>query len=132
MGGIHRYMCTFSSCSEQRLLCCSAWAFHCGGLLLSWGALVLGEQASSAAAQGLSRCGSQAGESGLCGCGTQVWLLQGMWDLPRTGIKPVSPTLAGGFLSTAPPGKSFPKLISLTKELFQVTFTFQGIEIFSH
>ena len=29
-----------------------------------------------------------------------------MWDLPRPGIKPVSPALAGGFLTTAPPGKS--------------------------
>ena len=29
-----------------------------------------------------------------------------MWDLPRPGIKPMSPTLAGGFLTTAPPGKS--------------------------
>ena len=29
-----------------------------------------------------------------------------MWDLPRPGIEPVSPALAGGFLSTAPPGKS--------------------------
>ena len=31
-----------------------------------------------------------------------------MWDLPRPGLKPVSPALAGGFLTTAPPGK--PKL----------------------
>ena len=29
-----------------------------------------------------------------------------MWDLPLPGIKPVSPALAGGFLTTAPPGKS--------------------------
>ena len=29
-----------------------------------------------------------------------------MWDLPGPGIKPVSPALAGGFLTTAPPGKS--------------------------
>ena len=29
-----------------------------------------------------------------------------MWDLPRPGIQPVSPALAGGFLTTAPPGKS--------------------------
>ena len=29
-----------------------------------------------------------------------------MWDLPRTGLEPVSPALAGGFLTTAPPGKS--------------------------
>ena len=29
-----------------------------------------------------------------------------MWDLPGAGIEPVSPALASGFLSTAPPGKS--------------------------
>ena len=29
-----------------------------------------------------------------------------MWGLPRPGIQPVSPALAGRFLSTAPPGKS--------------------------
>ena len=28
-----------------------------------------------------------------------------MWDLPRLGLEPVSPALAGGFLTTAPPGK---------------------------
>ena len=29
-----------------------------------------------------------------------------MWDLPWPGLEPVSPALASGFLSTAPPGKS--------------------------
>ena len=29
-----------------------------------------------------------------------------MWDLPGPGLKPVSPALEGGFLITAPPGKS--------------------------
>ena len=29
-----------------------------------------------------------------------------MWDLPRPGLKPVSPALAGGFLTTVPPGMS--------------------------
>ena len=29
----------------------------------------------------------------------------GMWDLPGPGNEPVSPALAGRFLSTAPPGK---------------------------
>ena len=29
-----------------------------------------------------------------------------MWDLPGPGIEPVSPALAGGFLTTAPQGKS--------------------------
>ena len=28
-----------------------------------------------------------------------------MWDLPRPGLEPVSPALAGGFLTTTPPGK---------------------------
>ena len=28
-----------------------------------------------------------------------------MWDLCRPGLEPVSPALAGGFLTTAPPGK---------------------------
>ena len=35
-----------------------------------------------------------------------VWLPLGMWDPPRPGIKPMSPALAGGFLTTGPPGKS--------------------------
>ena len=29
-----------------------------------------------------------------------------MWDLPGPGIEPVSPALAGRFLTTAPPGRS--------------------------
>ena len=29
-----------------------------------------------------------------------------MWDLSGPGLEPVSPALAGGFLTTAPPGKS--------------------------
>ena len=41
----------------------------------------------------------------LSSCGTRSQLLRGMWDLPRPGLKPVSPALAGGFLTTAPPGK---------------------------
>ena len=39
-----------------------------------------------------------------------------MWDLPGPGFEPVSPALAGGFLTTAPPGKPSPfssELISL-------------------
>ena len=28
-----------------------------------------------------------------------------MWDLPRPGLEPVSPALAGRFSTTAPPGK---------------------------
>ena len=41
---------------------------------------------------------------------SQWWaqLLCGTWDLPRPGIEPVSPALAGRFLTTGPLGKSQP------------------------
>ena len=35
------------------------------------------------------------------------------WDLPRLGIQPVSPTLAGRFFTMEPPGK--PLVLSLLK-----------------
>ena len=41
----------------------------------------------------------------LSSCGARALLLCGMWDLPRPGLKPVSPALAGRFSTTAPPGK---------------------------
>ena len=41
--------------------------------------------------------------------GSRAQLLCGMWDLPRPGLEPVSPALAGRFSTTAPPGK--PSLI---------------------
>ena len=41
----------------------------------------------------------------LSSCGSRAQLLHGMWDLPRPGLEPVSPALAGGFSTTAPPGK---------------------------
>ena len=52
----------------------------------------------------LSSCGSWALERRLSSCGARASLLRGMWDLPGPGLKPVSPALAGGFLTTAPPG----------------------------
>jgi len=33
-------------------------------------------------------------------------LWQGMWNLPGPGIEPMSPALAGEFLTTGSPGKS--------------------------
>ena len=41
----------------------------------------------------------------LSNCGSWAQLLRGMWDLPRPGLESVSPALAGGFSTTAPPGK---------------------------
>ena len=44
----------------------------------------------------------------LSSCGSRAQLLRGMWDLPRPGLEPACPTLAGGFSTTAPPGKPPP------------------------
>ena len=41
----------------------------------------------------------------LSNCGSRAQLLRGMWDLLGPGLEPVSPALADGFLTTAPPGK---------------------------
>ena len=43
----------------------------------------------------------------LSSCGSRAQLLRGMWDLPRPGLKPVSPALAGRFSTTVPPGEPF-------------------------
>ena len=85
-------------------LCCGVWVSHCGGFSYC-GAQALGAQASVVVARGLRSCGSQALERRLSSCGARAQLLHGMWDLPGPGIEPVSPALAGGFLTTAPPGK---------------------------
>ena len=42
---------------------------------------------------------------GLSGCGTWASLLRSMWNLHGPGIEPASSASAGGFSSTAPPGK---------------------------
>ena len=41
----------------------------------------------------------------LSSCGSRAQSLHGMWDLPRPGLEPTSPALAGRLSTTAPPGK---------------------------
>ena len=41
----------------------------------------------------------------LSSCGSRAQLLRGMWDLPRPGLEPMCPALAGRFSTTVPPGK---------------------------
>ena len=80
-------------------------ASHCDGFSCcrTW---ALSARASVVVACGLSSYGLLALERRLNSCGSRAQLLRGMWDLPGPGIEPVSPALAGGFLTTAPPGKS--------------------------
>ena len=76
-----------------------------GFCLTECGLRLQGVGASAAAPRGLLSCGFQAPECGLSSCGVRASLLRGMWDLPGSGIEPVSPALAGRFFTTEPPGK---------------------------
>ena len=89
------------------------------GLLIVVACLVVahsfwGTQASVAAASGLSSCTSGALEHRL-NSGMWAQLLCCMRDLPGPGMGPVPPALAGGFLTTEPPGK--PKRIFKTPKI---------------
>ena len=81
-----------SSCSRQRgaTLGCRVPTSRCEASLApehrpegAWASAVVASQLRRSAA-----------------CGSSVW------DLPGSGVKPMSPELAGGFLSTAPPRSS--------------------------
>ena len=88
-GGYSSLRCVDFSCGG--FSCCGVWA--------------LGARASVVVAHGRSSCGSWALERRLSSCGARASLLRGMWDLPWPGLEPMSPALAGGFLTTVPPGK---------------------------
>ena len=63
-------------------------------------------QRSGSHCPGFSCCGTWA-------LGAWAWLLHGMWYPLGPGIEPVSPVLAGRFLTSAPPGKSELKVFSV-------------------
>ena len=54
---------------------------------------------------GFSSCGSRALDHRINSYSPWAWLLWGMWDLPWSGMEPLSPALAGGFSTTEPRGK---------------------------
>ena len=75
---------------------------RCAGFSLRWLLLMW---STGSRHMGFSSCGWWALERRLSSCGTRAQLIRGMWDLPGPGLKPMSPALAGGFLTTTPPGK---------------------------
>ena len=83
-------MLAFFTCGKWEL--CSGFPL-CGGFSC-YRAQTLGTWASVDAACGFRSWGAWA------------WLLPGMWNIPRPGIEPMSPELAGEFLTTGPRGKS--------------------------
>ena len=58
---------------------------------------------------------------GSYSCGAWTELLGGMRNLPGPEIEPMSPALAGGFLSTAPQGKSSFTLYILSDPIYIYT-----------
>ena len=112
-----------SSCGEWGLL--QQWrvgatlvAVH--GLLIAVASLVVEHRLQAHKLQqlwhaGFSSCGSWALEHRLSSCGARAQLLHGMWGLPGPGLEPMCPALAGGFLTTVPPGKSWNLLLCMVR-----------------
>ena len=84
------------------LLCCAGFSLH---WLLFCRAQALGRDGSVVTAHGLSSCGSWALGHRFDDCGTQALLICDIWDLPGSGIEPMSPAMVGRFFTTEPPGK---------------------------
>ena len=91
------------------LLCMSflqlqqAGAPHCSEWVLTVRASLVGPGLQARGCQQFQLTGSRTWSHSH---GAPAKLPQGLWTLPRPGIKPESPAPAGGFLSTAPPGRS--------------------------
>ena len=85
---------------------CVGSSFLCEGFLqLRRAGATLHRGARASHYRGLSVAEHRFQTHRLSSCGTRAQLLRGMWDLPRPGLEPASPALAGRFPTTAPPGK---------------------------
>ena len=103
---------------------CTGFSLRWLLLLWSTGSRCVGFSSCSTWAQQLRHAGSRA--CGLSSCGSRAQLLRSMWDLPGPGIEPMSPALAGGFLTTAPPRESLSSAF-----LFLITFQKHRVLSFS-
>ena len=121
--GLHCCARAFSSCREWGLLFVAVLRLTITVASPVW-EQSLGSQPSIVPSHRLSNCGLWALEHRLRSCGTWALLLYSMQDLPRSGIKPVSPVLAGRFLSTVPPGKS--KNINFKRQVYIFLFLSLG------
>ena len=63
----------------------------------------------------------------LSSCGSRAQLLHGTWDLPRPGLEPVSPALAGRLSTTAPPGKPKERILKAARK--KRHFMYKGASI---
>ena len=84
-------------------LSCCTWTFSgCGEQGLLPFIVLLGLLAAAATLAGEHRLWGASFSS----ASTQAQLPHSTWTLPGPGIEPTSLALAGGFLTTGPPGKS--------------------------
>ena len=98
----------FSSCRERGLLfSCYMRASHCSGF---------------------SFCRVRAlGLMGFSCCGTPALLPHSMWDLPRPGIEPMSPALAGRFLTSLATRETYLRIFNVKNVLFRTSLVIQWL-----
>ena len=86
--------------------CAGSSLLHTGFLQLQWAGAPLCLWFEGFSLQWVLLLQSMGWWAGFSSCSLQTLLLHNMWDLPSSGIEPVSPALTGRFLTTGPPGKS--------------------------
>jgi len=101
--------------------CCRAWALGCVGF-----------STCSTWAQYLWHSGSRARAQ-------KLWLTglvapQGMCNLPRPGMEPVSPALPGRFLTTGPPGSPIFIIFDATVNgiSFSISFSYYSLLVYGN
>ena len=95
---LYLFIFYFFDCVGSSLLCKGFLQLRQAGVTLHRGAW-------ASHCRGLSCWEHRLQTRRLSSCGSRAQLLRSMWDLPRPGLEPASPALAGGFSTTAPPGK---------------------------
>ena len=68
----------------------------------------------------------------LSNCGSRAQPLRGMWDLPRPGLEPVSPALAGRFSTTVPPGKPQSAVSCFERNKSSTNLSYSGSQSLVH
>ena len=101
-----------AACRLSLVAASGGYSLRCAGFSLRWLLLLW--------SMGSRRAASEVMARRLSSCGARSLLLRGRWVLPGPGIKPVCPALAGGFLTTATPGKSLLLFSCLTSSRYYV------------
>ena len=92
------------------IYCWLPWVFTAAQVFLQLrrtGAALSSQSTGSQPCLDFSSCSAWALEYRLRSCGARVWLLHSLWDLPRSGIEPMSPALVVScHIASEPPEKT--------------------------